>query len=66
MISRVTKHKFFRPAIGIIAGAIIGFLYWKFVGCNSGTCPLTNNPYKSVVLFSFVGGLLAKEKPSKA
>lgn len=23
-----------------IAGAIGGFLYWKFIGCVSGTCPI--------------------------
>ena len=36
-----------------IAGAILGFLYWKFIGCNSGTCPI-----KSVWYFSTIWGLL--------
>lgn len=26
-----------------VIGGIGGFLYWKFVGCASGTCPLTSN-----------------------
>ncbi len=66
MLTKITKHRFFRLALGILAGALLGFLYWKFVGCKSGTCPLTNNPYKTVVLFSLMGGLLAKEKPVQA
>ncbi len=32
---------------GAIAGAIGGFMYWKFVGCNSGTCMITSKPINS-------------------
>ncbi len=24
---------------GAILGGISGYLYWKFIGCTSGTCP---------------------------
>ncbi|PVD52420.1 hypothetical protein DC498_09950 [Terrimonas sp.] len=44
--------------IGIIAGAIAGFLYWKFVGCTSGTCPITSKPLNSSVYGAVMGGLL--------
>lgn len=27
----------------VLIGGIGGFLYWKFVGCAGGTCPLTSN-----------------------
>jgi len=40
--------------IGIPVGMIGGYLYYYFVGCNSGTCPITSNPYISV----FYGGLM--------
>lgn len=46
------KHKF--GLLLIIPGIIGGVLYWKFVGCASGTCPITSN-WNSMVLF---GGLL--------
>lgn len=36
-----------------LAGAIGGFLYWKFVGCSSGTCMI-----KSVWYWSTLYGLL--------
>lgn len=26
-------------------GAAAGYLYDRFVGCVTGTCPLTSNPY---------------------
>ena len=44
--------------IGIAAGAISGFLYWKLVGCKSGTCSITSNPLNSTVYGAVMGGLL--------
>ena len=31
--------------IGLVIGAVGGFLYWKYVGCTSGTCPITTVPF---------------------
>ena len=61
-LKALVKNRFFRGAAGMIAGALVGFLYWKFVGCQNGTCPLTNNPYKSVIIFSLMGFLMSREK----
>lgn len=44
--------------IGIITGAVAGFLYWKFVGCESGTCPITSNKYISIAYGALLGSLL--------
>lgn len=44
--------------IGIIVGAVAGFLYWKFIGCESGTCPITSNKYISVTYGAILGSLL--------
>ena len=44
--------------IGVPIGAIAGFLYWKFVGCNSGTCAITSNPINSTLYGSVMGGLV--------
>jgi len=45
--------------VGIIVGAIGGFLYYYFVGCASGTCPITSNPYISVIYGAIMGYLVA-------
>jgi len=38
----------YRLKIGlIILGAIAGILYWKFIGCTSGSCPITSHWYSS-------------------
>jgi len=43
---------------GVILGALGGFLYWHFIGCNSGSCAITSNPYNSTIYGSVMGGLL--------
>ena len=43
---------------GILVGAISGFLYWHFIGCNSGSCAITSNPYNSTIYGSVMGGLV--------
>jgi hypothetical protein len=47
-----------RYIIGGIVGAAAGFLYYRFVGCASGTCPITSNPYISTVYGGVLGLLL--------
>ena len=49
--------KQFRKILGVFIGAILGFLYYYFVGCASGTCPISSNPYISVVYGGFMGYL---------
>jgi phage shock protein E len=44
-------------------GAGAGFAYYYFVGCASGTCPITSNPYISTAYGAVVGALLAPRKP---
>ncbi|MCC6251942.1 MAG: hypothetical protein IT238_05720 [Bacteroidia bacterium] len=43
---------------GVIIGAVAGFLYWKWVGCSSGTCMITSKPFNSTAYGAVMGGLL--------
>jgi len=40
------------------AGGILGYLYHRLVGCSTGACPLTANPYISTLYGAGVGLLL--------
>jgi hypothetical protein len=51
VILKMTKLSWFKLSFAFI-GALGGFLYWKFVGCLSGTCPI-----KSVWYYSTLWGL---------
>ena len=44
--------------IGLAIGGMGGFAYYYFVGCASGTCPITSNPYISVIYGALLGYLL--------
>jgi hypothetical protein len=46
--------------IGIAVGGTAGFLYYYFVGCTTGTCPITSNPYGSILYGSLMGALVAR------
>lgn len=47
----------FKLAFTVI-GAIAGFLYWKFIGCTSGTCPIKSVWYMSTLWGTAAGYLL--------
>jgi hypothetical protein len=44
--------------IGVFLGAIGGYLYYHFVGCNSGTCAITSKPVNSTLYGALMGGVL--------
>lgn len=55
--------------IGIIAGAIGGYIYYSQVVCTTGGCPLTSNPFLTILWGALIGYLLAdmftKKKPAE-
>jgi len=41
--------------IGTIIGAAAGFLYYKLIGCPTGSCPIISNPWSSTLLAAALG-----------
>lgn len=46
-----------RAALAVATGAAVGGLYAHFVGCATGTCPLTSSVWRGLLFGGFVGGL---------
>jgi branched-subunit amino acid ABC-type transport system permease component len=44
--------------LGSLTGGVAGFLYWKYVGCLTGTCAMTSNPLRSTFYFAIMGALV--------
>ena len=52
----IVRNKLY--GIGGVVGALAGFLYWKYIGCLTGTCAITSNPFRSTVYFALMGALV--------
>lgn len=69
-MSRTFLKKYSPEITGTVLGAVGGFLYWKYVGCISGTCTIKSNwylmvPWAAVLGYlagSVVGDLIRKRK----
>jgi membrane associated rhomboid family serine protease len=55
-----------RTVLGAAAGAAGGAAYAYFVGCHTGTCPLTGNVWVAAAFFGFTGGVVLAPGPARA
>ena len=54
----VTPNKYIKIAkivIPVLLGATGGYLYYYFIGCTTGSCPITGNPYISTGYGALIG-----------
>lgn len=49
-----------RLIAGAVVGGLLGYGMYRFVGCSSGACPITSNPWTSTLLGMVLGALVAK------
>jgi hypothetical protein len=52
---RMKTWSFWKLWVSLAVGALAGYLYYYFVGCASGTCAITSNPYASMFFGAFFG-----------
>lgn len=52
----VQKYKL--EILGLVLGALAGYLYWKYIGCASGTCMITSKPLNSSLYGAIMGYLV--------
>ncbi len=46
---------FWKPFLAAAVGGSAGFAYYYFVGCASGTCAITSNPFMSIAWGALLG-----------
>lgn len=56
------KKTLFKPLLFGVAGAVLGFGYYYFIGCRSGSCAIASNPYISTAYGTLMGVLLGAGK----
>lgn len=41
----------------VAIGAVGGYLWYRLVGCRTGTCPITSNPWVSTIYGAVIGAM---------
>ncbi len=49
----------------IVLGGLLGYGYYYYIGCRSGVCPITSNPWISTGYGALIGFVLALGNNSK-
>lgn len=44
-----------KKILPVIIGASLGFAYYYFIGCTTGSCPISSNPYASTIYGAVIG-----------
>jgi len=48
-----------RLVAGAVLGGVAGYGLYRFVGCSTGTCPITANPWVSTIYGVLLGLVIA-------
>lgn len=51
-----------RFIIGAVIGGALGYAFYRFIGCSTGTCPITSNPWISTAYGVLLGVVIAGMK----
>ena len=54
----IKTWNFWRPFLGILIGGIGGFFYYYFIGCKTGSCPITSHSYSTGIVGGLMGYLI--------
>ncbi|WP_242354842.1 DUF6132 family protein [Anaeromyxobacter sp. SG64] len=66
MNARAIARAHWRTAGGAAVGAAAGAAYAYFIGCNTGTCPLTSSVWTAALFFGFAAAWLWSGSPAGA
>jgi hypothetical protein len=61
----IKSSYFLKPLLGVLIGGTAGFLYYQFIGCVSGSCAITSNPYMSTIGGGFLGFFIVNSPCSR-
>lgn len=48
-----------RLLVGVFVGGVIGYGAYRLVGCSTGACPITSNPWISILYGMLMGAMFS-------
>ena len=54
----MTKRQYIITGVGVLVGFVLGYAYYHFIGCATGSCAITSKPLNSTLYGGMMGGLL--------
>jgi hypothetical protein len=67
-MKHILKKKYVKTILGVSAGLVFGAVYYRLVGCKTGSCPLTSTVFRSMAYGGLMGFLVSQmftPSPSK-
>lgn len=55
MVMKIDYKKIAKLILPVAVGALLGYAYYYFIGCNTGSCPITSNPYTTTGYGALLG-----------
>lgn len=68
LIKNITQKKYFKLTLFSLIGFVGGYLYYYFIGCYNGACPITSKWYTSSLygmLIGAIAGFPVRDKKSE-
>ncbi|HMV34586.1 MAG TPA: hypothetical protein PKW28_12660 [Turneriella sp.] len=45
-------------ALYVAGGGVVGYLYYRLIGCSTGACAITSRPVPSIIYGAVMGAML--------
>jgi uncharacterized membrane protein YedE/YeeE len=65
-MTALKKYRWLRVSLAGVLGALVGFGYYYFIGCRTGSCPISGNPYVSTIYGLLLGFLFSYDTKGKS
>jgi hypothetical protein len=63
---KIDKSYLIKKILPVFVGAVIGYAYYYFIGCKSGSCPISGNPWIATIYGAGAGFLVFFPSKKKA
>lgn len=56
---KIDKNFILKKILPVVVGGLLGYSYYFFIGCRTGSCPITSNPWISTIYGAFAGLIIS-------